>query len=105
MKIETLVNFKMSDNTVWKKGRYDDTDKPFPDELYEEIDKHMENRVKKKKLIVIDDGNITKQKQEELEEEVNTLDTGEDVIETTEKAPEKSKAKPKTRKRKTKSSK
>ena len=83
MKIRTFVNFKMSNGEIWLKGVYDDTDKPFPKELYDEIkaNRKVPFAGNRKLEILVDD---VKQKEEvkELPEEANTLDTSMDSVET-----------------------
>lgn len=90
MKIQTLVNFKLKNGNILRKGIYDDSEKPFPTEIYEEIKfSERTNKVallRQKKIIVLEKTlkavPIIEEKQVEVPEEVNTLETTEEVIET-----------------------
>lgn len=94
MIIETYVNFKLRNGKgVMKAGRYDDRKKPFPDEIYEEIESNRKE--KRFTLRILDDtpsSAVSKSKEED--EVMDTMDKEEDVIETeTKKRPRKKRKK------------
>ena len=55
MKIKTMVNFKLRNNApLMLKGIYDDSEEPFPKEIYEEIERNKSG--KRRTLVILDDG-------------------------------------------------
>lgn len=79
MKIETKVNFKLRKGGILPAGKYDDAKKPFPEEIYEEIEKNRGEKRSRWTLKILDDSS------ESSTEELNTMDTGEDTVETKKK--------------------
>jgi len=90
MIIETLVNFKLRNGKgTMLAGRYNDREKPFPDEIYEEIDSNKQG--KRHTLRILDDtpssavSKSTKKQPQEEHEDMNTMDEEEDIVDTKEK--------------------
>jgi hypothetical protein len=55
MKIKTMVNFKLRNNApLMLKGIYDDSEEPFPKEIYEEIERNKSG--KRRTLVILEDG-------------------------------------------------
>jgi len=95
MIIEMLVNAKIDSDKVWFKGhRYEDNEQPFPEKIYEEIDRTQKGLVKKSKLRILDSTPGSSSPKIENEEIVTTLDDDQDALDTSEKE------KPKRRRKK-----
>lgn len=87
MKIRTFVNFKMSSGQIWGAGIYDDSAKPFPKELYDEIQITRGLIPGKRKLeILVDNPKPVEEPAKSVEQQdyevTTTLDTSEDSVET-----------------------
>ena len=106
MKIETFVNFKLRNGRVLVAGFYDDSNKAFADELYEEIEKHKNGFSRKLRIISKTPAKPKeepKSKEEPKVETMNTMDSEEEVLETDSKSKKKTtNKKPRARKTTTK---
>jgi len=91
MKIKTMVNFKLRNNApLMLKGIYDDSEEPFPKEIYEEIERNKSG--KRRTLVILEDGKPKKvpapapaSKQMEMLDksaEIQTVETEEKAEET-----------------------
>lgn len=90
MRIQTYVNFKLRSGKVMVAGTYDDSQKPFPDEIYEEIEKNRSVQDRSRwTLRIIEESAAPSSPDSNL---MDTMDTQANVIDTQQK--------PKKRKRK-----
>jgi len=87
MIIELKANLKTNGDNLMRKGRYDDTEKPFPQEIYEEIDldknrKPMHKRNMIKVLSETPRPTPVEVDVEEETEDTDLIDPGTDDVET-----------------------
>lgn len=115
MVIELLRNIKLRgiNGKVMTKGLYNDSDKEFPDVIYEEVDKIEKGKNSKAIRVIESDRKRKKtvapapkkEEEAEMEEDLTTLDEGDEVVDTAEvpseeeEEEEKSSSKKKKRKR------
>lgn len=81
MKVRLLYSLKMDDNYVMVPGEYDDSKSKFPTKLYNEIERHRKG-TRRKTLEILEEDKPKKTTKQSKQEEFNTLDQGEDTLET-----------------------
>lgn len=79
MRIETFVNFKLRSGRVLLAGIHDDAKEPFPEEIYEEIEKNRSTENRGRWTLRILDESAASSPDPDL---MNTMDTQANTVDT-----------------------
>lgn len=92
MKIETYVTFKLRNGDKMFAGIYDDSKKPFPAEIYEEIEKNRSTEDRSRWTLRILDESAASSSSPDPDL-MNTMDDGTNTVETQQKPKKRSRKK------------